>query len=187
MASRWVATAALAGVSAITAVCVSPPEAAYPPPAEIAATRQISDAEPVPGVRIAAPAATPPAAAATATAPPPSPFDLDIPELTIAFGHAELDTLVTTGTATVSIPGHADIDLHLTRHYSRHGMQHISASHAGLISTFTRRGERFFATLATPFESYRLESTDGGDSRIIPQRLLAARTIRHEKDFRHAH
>ena len=187
MASRWVTTAALAGVSVITAVCVSLPEAGHPPPVEIAATRQISDAKPVASVRAIMPEATSRAAAATATAPLPSSFDLDIPELTIAFGHAELDTLVTTGTATVSIPGHADIDLHLTRHHRRHGMQHISATHAGLISTFTRRGERFFATLATPFESYRLESTDRGDSRIIPQRLLAARTIRHEKDFRHAH
>ncbi len=183
MASRWVVTAALAGVSVITAVSFGLPEAELPPPVAAADTRQISDEKSSSIARDVRPVASMARSHAEVL---PSKFDLDIPEHTIEFGLAELDALAATGTATVQIPGHADIELTLTRHETRHGMALFSASHAGLISTFTRRGPRFFGTLATPHESYRLESSGQG-SRIIAHRLLAARTIRHEKDFRHAH
>ncbi len=172
---------ALASACVIPAVWMSlDDKATAAPSAPVTPERQNSDALPQ-----TAPAQIPTARPARPEPePPPTTYDTDIAYLDNAFGIAELRGLAADGTTFIELPGQAQIELKLERRYAVHGREHLSASHAGLTSTFTRRGERFFATLATPTESYRMES-DGSGSRLYPQRQLTARTIRHEKDFRH--
>ncbi len=181
MAWRWVATTALAGVCVIPAVWTNL-ETETAPPTPVTPERQISDAIPAP-----LPADEPIRSDGNRKAPSlPDNYDTDIAYHESTFGIAELRSLAANGETFVELPGQAQIMLRLERRQSRHDMEILSASHAGLTSTFTLRGDRFFATLATPLESYRMES-DGSGSRLYPHRQLAARTIRHEKDFRHVH
>ena len=172
---------ALASACVIPAVWMSLDDKAdTAPPTPVTPERQNSDAvsEPVPE----------PSSEETpeASEPLPDVYDTDIAYHHHPFGIAELRGLAANGETYIELPGQAQIVLKLERRQTGHGMETLSASYAGLTSTFTRRGERFFATLATPTESYRMES-DGSGSRLYPHRQLAARTIRHEKDFRHVH
>ncbi len=174
---------ALASACVIPAVWMSLDEKApAAPPTPATHDSQNSDAIPEPAPA-EAPEADPPTPERDAL---PTVYDTDIAYLHHPFGIAELRALAADGKTFIELPGQAQIELKLERRHAIHGMEHLSASHAGLTSTFTRRGERFFATLATPTESYRMES-DGSGSRLYPQRQLAARMIRHEKDFRHVH
>ncbi len=116
---------------------------------------------------------------------PPSPaFDLDMPYQTIEFDSSHVDELLSSGTTAVNLPGHAPIELTLMSASNRHGMQSITALHAGLVSTITQRGANLFMTLATPNESYRIESNNGV-SRLYAHRTLAQRSIRHHKDYKY--
>ena len=117
---------------------------------------------------------------------PLSPYDLDIPTQTVAFGAAEIDQLIVRGEVDFALPGHARITLQLLGLTEKHGMQHIRAKALDNVTTITRRGHTFFATLALPTGSFRLEG-QGASAQIYPHQLIAARSIRHEADYRHVH
>lgn len=111
-------------------------------------------------------------------------FDIDMPYQTIKFDSSHVDELLSSGTTQVNLPGQTPIELTLISTSNRHGMQSITALHAGLVSTITQRGQNLFMTLATPNESYRIESHNGV-GRLFAHRRLAQRSIRHHKDYRY--
>ncbi len=113
-------------------------------------------------------------------------YDLDVPYVEVNFGVSDLEGLLTTGSAKFAIPGYAPIELMLVKHKKQFGGDAISVRQADSVSTITRRGNQFFATLALPSGAYRVD--DWGDkSRFFPHQILAQRSIRHEVDYRHVH
>jgi hypothetical protein len=127
---------------------------------------------------------------ATAQVVPPAPhdpipgYDLDVPYLEVAFGLPQLNSLMTDGQAELSLPGIAPMMLTLVKHNKDFGVDRLSVRHADAISTITRRGDQFFATLALPQGGYRMDGW-GNTSRLYPHQILAQRTLRHEVDYRH--
>jgi hypothetical protein len=128
--------------------------------------------------------------AITATTPSPEPaelprtYNLDMPEMTMAFGTNDLNDLIAKGSTLIPLPGNTPIELRLVSVTERYGIEQIKAEHQGLVSTITRRGDKFFATVSSTSDSYRIE---GGlhQAHVFPHRLLAQRTIRHQTDYRY--
>ena len=116
----------------------------------------------------------------------PSKFNLDLAKMTMKFGTNELDDLIQQGSTVLPLPDSTPIELRLVSVVQRHGVDHIKAEYQGLVSTITRRGDTFYATVASPFDSYRIQ---GGstEAQVFPHRLLAQRTIRSHTDYRYVH
>ena len=105
---------------------------------------------------------------------------------TIPFGSQQVDTLIQNGRVTLHLPDTGALTLTLHSHHRAHGIDHIQAEFDSHLSTITRRGADLFATIATNRGVYRLDG-HGGAARVYPHQLLAARTIRTAKDYRHVH
>jgi hypothetical protein len=118
------------------------------------------------------------------TAALPRNYNLDMPEMTMAFGTNDLNDLIAKGSTLIPLPGSTPIELRLVSVIERHGIEQIKAEHQGLVSTITRRGDRFFATVSSPSDSYRIEGSMH-QAQVFPHRLLAQRTIRHQTDYRY--
>ena len=118
------------------------------------------------------------------TAELPAIYNLDMPQMTMAFGSNDLNDLIARGSTLLPLPDTSPLELRLVSVVNRHGIEQIRAEHQGMVSTITRRGDKFFATVSSPRDSYRIE---GGlsQSLVFPHRLLAQRTIRHATDYRY--
>ena len=118
------------------------------------------------------------------TAELPAKYNLDMPQMTMAFGTNDLNDLIARGSTLLPLPDTSPLEIRLVSVVMRHGIEQIKAEHQGMVSTITRRGDKFFATVSSPRDSYRIE---GGlsQSQVFPHRLLAQRTIRHALDYRY--
>lgn len=115
----------------------------------------------------------------------PAQFDTDIPVLTSSLDLADIDTLITSGTLAVDLPDGTQTTLTLSRAKHQLGTVHVLAEADGYVATITRRGDTFFATVATQNGSFRIEGSADG-SLVYPHQLIAQRRIEHEADYRHA-
>jgi hypothetical protein len=104
-----------------------------------------------------------------------APFDLSLTQI-IALESGE--------PVQIRLPSARAIVLEPIAVRSRHGMQTTTARADALVSTITRRGRHFYATVASSDASYRVIG-DGARATALSQRALAARSAYVEQDFQY--
>lgn len=113
----------------------------------------------------------------------PKQYDVDVDTQLTEFGDRELTQLLAEGDLTLTLPDGNALHLALQAVRHTHGTLHIRASSGPWVSTITRRGPRFFATIASRDEVYRVQGA-GQMSHWTAHRSLQYREM--EQDYRDA-
>ena len=115
-------------------------------------------------------------------------FDQDLQASSLDLSALQIDHLLDFGSLAVEVGGQ-QLELSLVGYAQRAGSEHIRlTSFDGtqtLPSTITRRGNTFFATLATSNEVWRIDNRAGPSQALRHSQVSSTRTL-YEKDFIHA-
>lgn len=108
--------------------------------------------------------------------------DVDLPITTLAFDQTHISELQTSARTEFWLPDYGQVELTLLSIVQADGTTRSRFSHQGLVGTLTQRGPRFYLTVPTHADSYRIQG-DAHQTHYVAHSVIAYRTIAQSRDY----